>query len=147
MPRIVAIHLAPGSRLAMRSVDSAVIEAGAGIVDDRYHGTRHRHVSIQSLPSLAEGADRLGAPVDPALTRRNITIDEGTVPTRPGTRATIGDVVLEVVRKAAPCRLLDDSIGAGAARALHDRAGTIFRALEGGTVAVGDEVVFGPEPD
>jgi len=35
----------------------------------------------------------------------------------------IGDVELEVVRVAAPCRLLDDGIGPGAAVALRRRAG------------------------
>ena len=56
----------------------------------------------------------------------------------------IGDVELEVVRIAAPCRLLDDVIGEGARKALHARAGSVCRALVSGTVAVGDRVEFEP---
>ena len=73
-------------------------------------------------------------------TRRNITISHGAIPTRPGERMSIGDVELEVVRIAAPCKLLDDVIGDGARHALRRRAGTVFRIISGGTIATGDEV-------
>jgi MOSC domain-containing protein YiiM len=124
----------------MRAVGSAEAEAGKGIVGDRYHGTRHRHVSVQSAESLAAAAAAYGAEVPAELTRRNLTIDEGEVPREPGSRITIGPVVLEVVRVAAPCKLLDDTIGRGAQEALRRRAGSVCRVLVGGTLRVGDEV-------
>ena len=120
------------------------MEAGVGIVGDRYHGTRHRHVTVQSATALTAAADDLGSPVDPGATRRNITISHGEVPTTPGARIVLGDVELEVVRIAAPCRLLDDVIGDGARKALHARAGSVCRARSSGTVAVGDHVEFPP---
>lgn len=138
---VVALHVAKGRRLPTRSVDSVEVEAGRGIVGDRYHGSRHRHVSVQSASSLTDAAEAFGAPVPAGLTRRNITISHGMVPREPGVRVRIGPVLLEVVRVAAPCKLLDDTIGAGAQEALRRRAGTIFRALEGGTIQVGDPVV------
>ncbi|MDF1811307.1 MAG: MOSC domain-containing protein [Verrucomicrobiales bacterium] len=138
MPVIHSIHVAPGSRLPMKPVSSVMAEAGKGLVGDRYHGTRHRHVSVQSLESLREGADLLGQEIPAELTRRNITVAESVVPRKPGSIITIGAVKLEVVRIAAPCRLLDDTIGRGAARALHNRAGSICRILEGGVIEVGD---------
>ena len=131
----------------MRAVERVRAEAGAGLVGDRYHGTRHRHVSVQSLDELAEAAVRLGAPVPAEGTRRNVTLSHGPVPTRPGTRVRLGGALLEVVRKAAPCRILDDEIAPGAARALHDRAGAILRVLESGDVGVGDTFVELPCPD
>lgn len=134
------IAIAPGSRLPVRSVERAEVEAGKGIVGDRYHGTKHRHVSVQSAAALAEAADELGAEFEAILTRRNITISDGAIPTRPGERIRIGTVELEVVRPAAPCRLMDEEIGDGARRALSGRAGAIFRALTSGTIAVGDPV-------
>jgi MOSC domain-containing protein YiiM len=45
-----------------------------------------------------------------------------------------------VVRIAAPCRLLDDTLGPGAGRALHDRGGAVLRLLGSGTISVGDDV-------
>jgi MOSC domain-containing protein YiiM len=142
---VLSIHTAPGRRLPTRPVPQVVAEAGAGLVGDRYHGSKHRHVTIQAIEALEAAARELGRPVDPGLTRRNITVSGGSVPTRPGTRVTIGDVELEVVRIAAPCRLLDDTLGPGAARALHDRGGAVLRLLGSGTISVGDEVTFDEE--
>jgi len=120
-------------------------EAGKGLVGDRYHGTRHRHVTVQSAEGLAAAAEQLGRPVPPEGTRRNITISGGEVPTAPGTLLRIGPVLLEVVRVAAPCRLLEDDLGPGAPAALRRRAGSAFRVLEGGLISVGDPVEL-PEP-
>ena len=140
---VVQIDIAPGRRLPTKSVRSVYAEAGKGLVGDRYHGAKHRHVTLQSRAMLDEAAADLGHPVESALTRRNITLDEGEVPTAPGTRLRVGEALLEVVRVAAPCRLLDDQLGAGAAAALRRRAGSVFRVLESGTIAVGDVVLPG----
>lgn len=138
--RIVAIHIAPGRRIPMRSVESVDADAGMGLVGDRYHGTRHRHVTIQSQESLDAATAELGALVDAGATRRNLTVDTGDIPTRPGSRILIDGVELEVVRVAAPCRLLDDGIGPGAAAALRRRAGSVCRVLTSGTIRVGSAV-------
>jgi MOSC domain-containing protein YiiM len=123
----------------MRAVDRALVETGKGIVGDRYHGTRHRHVTVQSTSGLGAAAEILGSAVPAELTRRNLTID-ADVPRDPGARIRVGAVLLEVVRVAAPCKLLDDTIGRGAQEALRRRAGSVFRVLEGGSITVGDLV-------
>jgi MOSC domain-containing protein YiiM/GNAT superfamily N-acetyltransferase len=144
LPVVGSIHIAPGTRLPTRSVESVEAEAGRGLVGDRYHGSKHRHVTVQSLPDLLAAAEDLGAPVPPGSTRRNITISTGAVPTTPGARIRIGAVDLEVVRVAAPCKLLDDYVGPGARHALHHRAGSVFRLLGSGTIRVGDPVDLDP---
>jgi MOSC domain-containing protein YiiM len=101
---------------------------------------------VQSRETLDEAAAIYGRPVPSELTRRNLTISHGTVPRDPGARIRVGEVLLEVVRVAAPCKLLDDTIGAGAQEALRRRAGTVFRVLEGGTVRVGDPVELEVSP-
>ena len=143
-PVVTAIHIAPASRLPMQRVDTIQAEAGKGLVGDRYHGTRHRHVTVQSQAALDDAAAQLGSPIDPAGTRRNVTISDGEVPDAPGARIRIGDVQLEVVRRAAPCKLLDDVIGPGAKTALVRRAGSVFRVLTSGSIAVGDPVDLAP---
>ncbi len=80
----------------------------------------------------------LGSEVDAGATRRNITVSTGPVPTTPGARLRLGQVDLEVVRIAAPCKLLDDVIGDGARTALRRRAGTVCRLLSSGRISVGD---------
>lgn len=143
-PVVAAIHLAKATRLPMQPKDAVEVETGRGIVGDRYHGTRHRHVTVQSRETLDEAAAAYGRPIPSELTRRNLTISDGVVPRDPGQRIRVGEVLLEVVRVAAPCKLLDDTIGAGAQEALRRRAGTVFRVLEGGTIRVGDPVELSP---
>ena len=142
-PTVVAIHVAKGRRLPMQTKERVDVEAGKGIVGDRYHGTKHRHVSIQSRETLDQAAEAFGSAVPSDLTRRNLTLSHGDIPKEPGTHLRIGDVLLEVVRVAAPCKLLDDTIGIGAQEALRRRGGSIFRVLEGGTISVGDRVLRG----
>lgn len=141
---VVALHVAPATRLPMKAVEEVSVEAGKGILGDRYHGTRHRHVTVQSAEGLDAAAEQHGSPIDPGQTRRNITIANGDVPSKPGDRITIGTVELEVVRIAAPCKLLDDVIGDGARTALRRRAGSVCRALTSGVIALGDEASFTP---
>ena len=138
--RIVAIHVSPGRKVPTRSVPAVDAEAGVGLVGDRYHGTRHRHVTMQSQELLEQAAAELGHPIDPGATRRNLTVDGGEIPTKPGSRIRVATVELEVVRISAPCRLLDDWIAPGAARALHQRGGSVFRVLTSGPIQVGDDV-------
>ena len=142
--KVVAIRIAPGSRIQARAVDAVDAEAGKGLVGDRYHGARRRQVTLQSQEELDQAAEELGHAVEAHATRRNITVDVGEIPAKPGTRLRIGDVDFEVVRDAAPCRLLDDWIGPGAMRALRGRAGSALRVLSSGTIRVGDSVAINP---
>jgi MOSC domain-containing protein YiiM len=138
--RVASIHLAPGARLPTRPVDAVEAEAGKGLVGDRYHGSRHRQVTIQSRTALDTAAEQLGYSFESGATRRNITVDTGDIPTTPGTRLRIGGVELEVVRVAAPCRLMEEAVGPGATAALRGRAGSACRVLTSGTIRVGDPV-------
>lgn len=140
--RVLALHTAKATRLPMRAVEQVEAEAGRGLVGDRYHGTRHRHVTLQSADALAEAAERFGGPVPWELTRRNVTVGDLEVPTTPGTRLRVGEALLEVVRVAAPCKLLDDTIGPGAQEALRRRGGSVTRVLASGTIRVGDAVTL-----
>lgn len=134
---IVALAIAPERHAPMHELDAIEVEAGAGIVGDRYHGSRHRHVTVQSLQALAEAERALGRGFLLTATRRNVTV-RGPVPTEPGAQVRLGAVLLEAVRVAAPCRVMDDTLGPGGAAALRRRGGTVFRALTGGVVRVGD---------
>ena len=131
----------------MRTVERVEVETARGIVGDRYHGSKRRQVSVQSLDALAEATELYGAEVPAHLTRRNITVSDGVVPRQPGSLIRVGGVLLEVVRVAAPCKLLDDTIGPGAQHALRHRGGSICRVLVGGPVGVGDPVDLEVDPE
>ena len=144
--RVTGIGIAPASRLPLRPVDRVVADAGRGLIGDRYHGSKHRHLTVQSELDLAVAAHALGAAIDPLATRRNITIS-GPVPDERGSRFEIGPVMVEVVRAAAPCKLLDEVIGPGARVALRRRGGMVCRVLTDGEIAVGDAVGAPVSPD
>lgn len=139
---VTALYVAAERHGPMDPREEILVEAGSGIVGDRFHGSRHRHVTVQSAADLAAAAADLGAPVSPAMTRRNVTVD-ASVPTEPGARVVIGDVLLEVVRIAAPCAIMERSIGPGGRTALRRRGGTVFRALSSGTIRLGDPMRAG----
>ncbi len=149
-PVVVDLHVAPASRLPMQRRESVEAEAGVGLVGDRYHGSRHRHVTVQAADALAAASADLGRTIEHGATRRNVTISGSEVPTEIGRRFRIGPVDVEVVRIAAPCKLLDDGIGDGARTALRRRAGTVCRLLGSGTITIGDPVDLDPgngQPD
>ena len=149
MGTVVALQISLASRMDMRSVDVVRIEDGHGITGDRYENARHRQVTVQTLEEIALAEEEHGAPIKAFDTRRNITVDTGRLDRTPGARATFtnaaGDVVeLEVVRDAAPCKLLEDNIGRGAKLAMHKRAGVVYRTISGGEIAIGDTFAMVP---
>lgn len=141
---VTALYVAPVAGGPMAAVQDLLIDAGGGIVGDRYHGSRHRHVSVQSAGDLEAASDVLGALIAASATRRNITVEGGPIPTQPGAVIEVGPCRLEVVRIAAPCRVMDETIGPGARAALRRRGGVICRAASGGPVAIGDPARAAP---
>lgn len=134
---VVALHIALATKMPMRAVDEVTVTEGRGIVGDRYEGTKHRHVSIQSTGELADAGARWGETVDPGKTRRNILVTGGLLPRTPGRRLAIGAVEFEVVRDAAPCRVMDFEVGEGARIAMRRRGGIICRVLTSGSIGLG----------
>jgi len=126
--------------MQMRPVDEVDVRTQGGLVGDRYENSRHRHISLFSTGEMADASERFGEVIDPALTRRNVLIDGGLLPRTPGTLLALGELELEVVRDAAPCKMLDMEIGDGAKTAMRRRAGVICRVLRGGRLALGDRL-------
>ena len=142
-PRVHSIHLAPGRRLPTKAVQQVEAEAGVGLGGDSYHGSRapsRDRAGARRPRGRGRGAGPTGRPgPDPPQPHPRRRPD----PDPPGERLQIGDVELEVVRIAAPCRLLDDWLGPGAMQALKSpRGGTVFRLLTSGTITVGDEATW-----
>lgn len=146
MPTVSSLHVAKARRLPTRTVPEVEAEEGRGLVGDRYHGSKHRHVTVQTSADLAAASEALGLEIDPGLTRRNVTLTHGDLPTKPGSLLWLGDVELQVLRIAAPCRLLDDWIAPGAMRSMHNRGGVVCRLLSSGTIRVGDAARWAPPP-
>ena len=138
MTEVVALQISYASGLDMRGLESIEILDGHRITKDRYENAKHRQVTIQSLEEIALAEAEVGRSLNASHTRRNITLASGLLNRTPGTRVMVGDVELEVVRDAAPCKLLEDLLGRDAKLALHKRAGVCYRTISGGNVAIGD---------
>ncbi|GAA1144770.1 MOSC domain-containing protein [Kribbella jejuensis] len=144
-----------GPRPDPAPVDRAEIEvrAGLGIVGDRYYGqTIHKNAAVTFIDeaSLDEVVRVLGlpGPLDPHLTRRNITlrgfpIDElaarrtpdGT--RHPGRRFTLDGITFQANRPANPCAWMDEVLAPGAMKALRKRGGIRATPLTSGTLRLG----------
>ncbi|HEY0620665.1 MAG TPA: molybdenum cofactor biosysynthesis protein [Kribbella sp.] len=131
--------------------------AGLGIVGDRYFNRpvhRKASVTVFDAQALDELADNLGLsePLDPLLTRRNITIrgfpiDEVAARRAPdGTRidgavfsldSGAGAIRFQAHRPANPCAWMDVALAPGAFRGLRGRGGVRCEPLDSGELGLG----------
>jgi MOSC domain-containing protein YiiM len=92
----------------------------------------------QVLFASSEHLEAVG--VDPGRVRENFTVDGADVQSWPvGQRLRIGEAVFEVTMVCDPCERMD-AIRPGLRDQLEGRRGMLARVLEGGEVAIGDEV-------
>ncbi|MFF0345122.1 MOSC domain-containing protein [Kribbella sp. NPDC004875] len=136
---------------------SVEIRAGLGIVGDRYYGQAvHKNAAVTFIDaaSLDEVVRALGlpGPLDPHLTRRNITlrgfpIDElAAHRTADGTqvegrRFTLdsgtGPITFQANRPANPCAWMNEVLAPGAMKALRGHGGIRSTPLTSGTIHLG----------
>lgn len=139
---LTSITIAPAYGAALRSLDSAELVAGKGIVGDRHFGGI-RQVTVICTGEVTKAAAEWGSgDMDPAVSRRNLVVDLPELPRDHGSLISIGEVVLSVWRDCAPCDLMDQVYGEGARQALKERAGVSTRVLKGGSIQIGDQVTI-----
>ncbi|MFD7159789.1 MOSC domain-containing protein [Kribbella sp. NPDC059898] len=129
------------------------VRAGLGIVGDRYYGQavhKNAAVTLIDAASLDEVVRVLGlqAPLDPHLTRRNITLRGFAIDDLaarrtpdgariPGRRFTLGGITFQANRPANPCAWMDQVLAPGAMRALRGHGGIRATPLTSGTLRLG----------
>ncbi|HEY3556390.1 MAG TPA: MOSC domain-containing protein [Kribbella sp.] len=133
------------------------VRANLGIVGDRYYAqTVHRNAAVTfidaaSLDTVAEVLN-LPAPLDPHLTRRNITLrgfpidDLAVRRAADGTRidgrrfavdSGDGPITFQANRPASPCAWMDTVLAPGAMKALRGHGGIRATPLTSGTLRLG----------
>ncbi|GAA4676855.1 MOSC domain-containing protein [Frondihabitans cladoniiphilus] len=126
--------------------DRIDLRAGLGVVGDRYfNAPAHRRASVTlfAVESLDEVRGMLGltAPLDPALTRRNVITRGLDVDALVGRRFSLdsgqGPVVLQGNRPAHPCAWMDEVLAPGAFKALRRRGGVRCEPLSDGVLSLG----------
>ncbi len=139
---LVWIGLRPGRREPMQAVDSVRVEAGRGLLGDRYsRKDGSRQVTLIGAENLAAIGAFLGtAPIAPELLRRNLVVEGVNLLALKGRQFIIGDVVLEMSGECHPCSRMEEVLGVGGYNAVRGQGGVTARVIRGGEVRVGSVI-------
>ncbi len=139
---VVWIGIRPARRVAMRAETAAMLEAGRGLVGDRYaNACGARQVTLVAAESLAAIASHLGRDaVAPNELRRNIVVRGLNLLALKGRRFRIGAALLEASGECHPCSRMEEILGTGGYNAVRGLGGLTARVIEGGPIGVGDAV-------
>ena len=140
--RVIWIGVRPGRRVPMQALQQAKLEAGCGMVGDRYGspgGARQLTlIASESLVAIASHLDREAIDLD-AL-RRNIVVSGINLLALKGRRFSIGTAVLEASGECHPCSRMEEILGIGGYNAVRGLGGITARVLGSGEVRIGDTV-------
>ncbi len=141
--RVEWIGIRPARDEPMKVLDSVAVTPGKGLEGDRFRGRENskRQVTLiqqEHLHAIASCAQR-GA-IAPDIFRRNIVVSGINLLALKDKRFRIGSVVLEYTGLCHPCSKMETAIGPGGYNAMRGHGGITTRVVEGGDIAVGDEV-------
>jgi hypothetical protein len=152
MSTVIGIYIAESANAAMKFLSTAALEAGKGIVGDRYYNARGTFSEkLADLPdfevTLIE-SERIesfnkehGFDYNHGDLRRNIVTQGIDLNTLEGKEFTVGDIRLRGVRLCEPCAHLAKVLTPKVIPALVHKAGLRAQILAGGALRIGDAVV------
>lgn len=133
----------------MRTFGELLLEAGVGVVGDRYaarigfYSDLHhdgRQVSLFESETLQAIERDYKISLAPTDHRRNITTLGVPLNHLVGRRFTVGNALLEGVMLSVPCRHIEQVTGKEIFNAMVHRSGLMARIVRGGPVRVGDAI-------
>jgi MOSC domain-containing protein YiiM len=133
----------------MRNLGELVLEAGVGVVGDRYalrrgfYSDLHhdgRQVTLFESETLQAIERDYKISLAPTDHRRNITTQGVPLNHLVGKRFTVGATLLEGVMLSVPCRHIEQITGKEIFNAMLHRSGLMARIVRGGPVRVGDVI-------
>ena len=140
--RLIWIGLRPGRREPMRAVGEARLEAGRGLVGDRYSRLDGgRQVTLIEAEGLRAAAGYLGVEaIGPQSVRRNLVTEGINLLALKSRRFRVGAALLETSGECHPCSRMEETLGVGGYNALRGHGGLTARVIEGGVIRLGDVV-------
>ena len=124
------------------SCESLRLEAGAGIVGDRYFrpGADFKGQITFIDASLVNDLRAKGFEVpDPSVFRRNVLIAGVDLNQLKGCRFRLGGVLFSGSEEAKPCFWMDEAVGAGACQSMRGRGGLRCRIHSDGHIRLGPQ--------
>jgi len=147
--RLIGIARKPRSRGQVELLDHAAVGVDTGIAGDHRGAIRpgksgRRQVTIMAAEDWVAVTAELGKTIGWEQRRVNLLSEGIDLPREPGSRLRIGGVVLEITGECDPCSRMEE-IATGLKGALIPgwRGGRISKVIEGGTIALGDEIEIG----
>jgi len=139
--RIISINVSHKKGTVKVPVNSARLIENYGIEGDAHAGNWHRQVSMLSKNSI-DKMKELGLELKYGDFAENITVEGLDVYKLPiGTRVKINEAVLEVTQIGKECHtgcVIFQKVG----KCIMPKEGVFLKVLKGGTINVGDEIVF-----
>ena len=135
----------------MTSVDEASLEAGKGLVGDRYYretgtfsdklkGKRDSEITLIESEEVDRFNRGQGLTFEPGDFRRNIVTRNVRLNDLIGHRFKIGDVTLKGIRSCEPCAHLAKIVTPNVLPGLVHRAGLRACVISGGVIGPGDRI-------
>jgi MOSC domain-containing protein YiiM len=147
---VIGIYTTPTSGSLTQSVPQATLEAGKGLVGDRYYagvGTFSKKVMPPDAEITLienEEIERFNsgehAAYSPGAFRRNIVTSGIRLNDLVGRRFRVGSALLEGKRLCEPCGHLAKLVSSSIVERMVHRAGLRAQVLSGATVNVGDDI-------
>lgn len=149
--QLIGIFRAAEAEAVMESVAEGRLEAGRGLVGDRYHsGNGTFSDELKGKPDVeltlieSEQIDQFNEAeqldLDYGSARRNLVTKGVDLNALVGARFSVGEVMLEGVRLCEPCAHLARIVAKQVLPALVHRAGLRAKVVTGGVIHAGDEV-------
>ncbi len=147
------IYIAKERREAWQLVQSAELEAGKGIVGDRYHAeaieklasgeaVRENHLSLIAKEELDAFLSHNNAELSHGDFRRNIVTSGVDLNSLVGKQFTVGQTVCQGIEFCEPCAYLAATVHRAVLPELVEKAGLRAIVLEGGELEVGSQIAL-----
>lgn len=146
MGRLAGIAWREAKRAPMQELTSAEISPAGGVGADYRGRPGKRQVTVIAARAWQAACRELGTDL-PWITRRaNLLVEDMDLPQKTGDVLQIGEVRLQITMEVDPCsRMEEQHAGLQAALSSGWRGGVACTVLQGGRVALGDEVTLRPD--
>lgn len=145
------IFITPDAGAPLSTIDNAVLEAGRGLVGDRYHrgggtfskklaGKPDREITLIEVEEIDRFNESFGLSLSYGEIRRNLVTKGVRLNDLVGRRFTVGDAILEGIRLCEPCAYLAKTVTRDVLPGLAGKAGLRARIVIGGTIRPGDPI-------
>ena len=124
-------------------VESIIVKKRTGLVGDHFKASLSgkRQVTLIQKEHLDAMSNILGGKkIDPKFTRRNIVVSGINLLSLKFQHFRIGGVILETTGICAPCKRMEENLGAGGYNAMRGHGGITASVIEEGEIKIGDTI-------